>query len=122
MNVFSIAAVALFLTAAAATAGQEATAPDNSERNERDADGTTLTPMDQSSSETDLKVTQNIRREVVDDDSLSTMAQNVKIITINGVVTLRGPVESETERQQIAALAERIAGRGKVQNQLEIAR
>ena len=48
-------------------------------------------------------------------------AHNVKIITVNGVVTLRGPVKSEEERKKIAAMAEQVAGAGKVQNHLEVA-
>jgi len=48
-------------------------------------------------------------------------AQNVKIITLDGVVTLRGPVKSQEEKQRIASAAEKVAGRGKVQDYLEIA-
>jgi hyperosmotically inducible protein len=85
-------------------------------------DGSALTPMDQSGAPEDVALTQSIRKEVVADDDLSMMAHNVKIITINGVVTLRGSVRSESEKQQIAAVAERVAGTGKVQNHLEIAK
>lgn len=49
------------------------------------------------------------------------MAHNVKIITVNGVVTLRGPVKNPSEKQRIAATASQIAGAGKVHNDLEIA-
>jgi osmotically-inducible protein OsmY len=59
---------------------------------------------------------------VVEDDSLSTSAHNVKIITVDGVVTLRGPVKSERERNAIAAKAKSVAGVKQVQNKLEIAR
>lgn len=78
--------------------------------------------MDQSGAPEDVALTQSIRKEVVADEDLSTMAHNVKIITINGVVTLRGSVRSESEKQQIAAVAERVAGAGKVQNHLDIAK
>ena len=74
------------------TAPSAQTAPDNTGRNVRDRSGATLTPGDQSESEADRTLTQQIRRAVVADDSLSTNAHNIKIITINGVVTLRGPV------------------------------
>ena len=94
---------------------------DNTGRNVRDRDGDTLTSGDQSENKADLKVTQEIRKAVVADDSLSTNAQNVKIITTNGVVTLRGPVESDEEKAKIAAMAEKVVGVGKVQNQLEVA-
>jgi osmotically-inducible protein OsmY len=65
-------------------------------------------------------VTQQIRRAVVGDDSLSTMAKNVKIITTDGVVTLRGPVQSSHERAAIEAKARQFAGINQVDNQLEV--
>jgi len=96
-------------------------APDNTEKNVRDRSGATLTPGDQSSSEADLALTQKIRQAVVADDSLSTNAHNVKIITNNGIVTLRGPVNSAQEKAAIDAKAQQIAGATKVKNELEIA-
>jgi hypothetical protein len=113
---------AVFATDPATTADARDNAPDDSGRNVRDRDGDTLTPMDQSSKESDLELTRKIREEVVDDDSLSLLAHNVKIISVDGVVTLRGPVESEAERERIASLAEKTAGSGKVRNHLEVAR
>ena len=95
--------------------------PDNSGRNVRDADGTTKTAGDQSESETDRTITQNVRQAVTADDSISTNGKNVKIITVDGTVTLRGPVKSEQEKTNIAAKAQQIAGVKKVDNQLEIA-
>ena len=96
------------------------TSPDNTERNVQDRSGATLTPGDQSESKADLDLTQRIRQAVVADDSLSTNAHNVKIITSNGVVTLRGPVNSTKEKANIDAKAQQIAGATKVNNQLEI--
>jgi hyperosmotically inducible periplasmic protein len=96
------------------------TAPDNTGRNVRDRGGVTRTPGDQSESEADRTVTQQIRRAVVSDDSLSTMAKNVKIITAEGVVTLRGPVENPNEKEAIEAKARQLAGMNKVDNQLEV--
>lgn len=95
--------------------------PDNSGRNVRDADGATKTPGDQSESEADRTITQNVRQAVTADDSISTNGKNVKIITVDGTVTLRGPVKSEQEKTNIAAKAQQIAGVKKVDNQLEIA-
>jgi len=95
--------------------------PDNSGRNVRDADGTTKTSGDQSESETDRTITQNVRQAVTADDSISINGKNVKIITVDGTVTLRGPVKSEQEKTNIAAKAQQIAGVKKVDNQLEIA-
>jgi hyperosmotically inducible protein len=120
-------AVALAWSATVATAADPATtgeakesAPDNTGRNVRDR-GDTVTSGDQSESKADLATTQKIRQAVVADDSLSTTAHNVKIITADGAVTLRGPVKSDEERKKIGAMAEQVAGAGRVQNHLEVA-
>jgi len=97
------------------------TAPDNTGRNVRDRDGDTLTPGDQSSDSADVELTRRIREAVVDDKSLSTSAHNIKIITINGIVTLRGPVASAQEKKTIAATAQKLAGAKQVENKLEVA-
>lgn len=96
------------------------TAPDNTGRNVRDRSGTTLTPGDQSESQADRTLTQQIRQAVVGDDSLSTTAKNIKIITTDGVVTLRGPVNNTHEKEKIQAKAQQIAGVNRVDNQLEV--
>jgi hyperosmotically inducible protein len=95
-------------------------APDNTGRNVRDRGGDTLTPGDQSESQADRTLTQQIRKAVVADDSLSTTAKNIKIITNNGVVTLRGPVKDSDEREKIEAKAQQFAGTNKIDNQLEV--
>jgi hypothetical protein len=96
------------------------TAPaDNTDRNERDRAGTTLTPGDQGGSEADRTVTQQIRQGVVDDDALSMTSKNVKIVTVDGVVTLRGPVKTAAEKATIASIAQKVAGVKRVDNQLE---
>ena len=95
--------------------------PDNSGRNVRDRDDQNKTTGDQSENEADRTITQNIRRAVTADDSLSTNAKNVKIITNNGTVTLRGPVKSEKEKAEIEAKAKQVAGVKGVDNQLEVA-
>src|SRR5262245_35301746 len=79
--------------------------PDNTGRNERDQSSATLTPEDQSSKPADVELTRRIREAVVADQSLSTNAHNIKIITLNGRVTLRGPVASDQERAKIVATA-----------------
>jgi osmotically-inducible protein OsmY len=108
---------------AASTASPPAQmAPDNTGRNVRDRGGATLTAGDQSESKADRTLTQKIRKAVMADKSLSTTAKNVKIITINGVVTLRGPVKSPQEKGSIETKAQRLAGMTKVDNQLEIIR
>jgi len=93
---------------------------DNTGKNVADKDDKTLTPTDQSDDEVDRKITQSIRSNLVKSDSLSTYAKNIKIVTINGVVTLRGPVDSAQEKTDIAALAKKIDGVHDVHNELEV--
>jgi hyperosmotically inducible periplasmic protein len=123
------AAVMMTWTASISSAGDPATTAaeaqhpaDNTGRNTRDSDGTTLTADKQSNSKSDVEITRQIRRAIVKDDSLSTSAHNVKIITNGGVVTLRGPVASVNEKTMVAKMAEKIDGVGKVDNQLEVAK
>ena len=94
---------------------------DNSGKNVRDRSDERVTAGDQSNDKADVQITQAIRQAVVDDKSLSTNAHNVKIITINGIVTLRGPVDSPAEKARIAAKAQQVAGVARVDNQLETA-
>ena len=93
---------------------------DNTGKNERDRGGATVTPGDQGGSEADREVTQQIRKAVVANDQLSMTAKNVKIITNEGVVTLRGPVVNTQEKTKIAAIAKGVHGVKRVDNQLEI--
>ena len=102
------------------TADDKKAEPDNTETNERDRSGQTLTSGDQSNSPADLKTTQAIRRAVMKDDGLSMTAKNIKIITANGQVTLRGPVNTAEEKAKIDQLAKSAAGGTKIENQLEV--
>jgi osmotically-inducible protein OsmY len=79
-----------------------------------------VTPGDQGGGEADRKITQQIRQKVMGDKSLSFNAKNVKIMTVNGHVTLRGPVSSENERTAIVAAAKAVAGDGNVDDQIEV--
>jgi hyperosmotically inducible periplasmic protein len=94
--------------------------PDNTKVNKRDNSAAALTPMDQNNNQRDLDITQKIRQSVMADGSLSFTAKNVKIITQNGKVTLRGPVNTQEERSAIEAAARKVAGSGQVDNQLEV--
>ncbi len=96
-------------------------AADNTAVNQRDRQQQTLTPIDQSNKPADLEMTRDIRRALVRDDHLSTVARNVKIITIDGAVTLRGPVKTEQEKADIAAKAAQLAGDSNVHDELEVA-
>ena len=100
---------------------QSAVEPDNSGRNASDRNDQNKTAGDQAENEADRTISQNIRQAITADDSFSTNAKNVKIITNEGTVTLRGPVKSEKEKTEIEAKAKQVAGVKKVDNQLEIA-
>lgn len=92
---------------------------ENTERNVRDKDDKTLTPEDQKATRGDLKITKAIRKAIVNQKSLSVNAHNAKIITRNGVVTLRGPVENTAEKTELQSIAEKVKGVTQVDNQLE---
>ena len=92
---------------------------DNTGKNTRDRDDQTQTPTDQSNSPADIKITADIRKLVVGDDSLSMTAKNVKIITVDGVVTLRGPVDTQKEKATIESHAKH-GGAKKITNELEV--
>jgi hyperosmotically inducible periplasmic protein len=101
-------------------AGQQ-TAPDNTKVNERDRSQDAPTADQQKDNRSDQDITQHIRQSIMKDKSLSTYAHNVKIITQNGEVTLKGPVRTEQEKESIESKAVSIAGTGHVTDQLEIA-
>ena len=94
------------------------TAPDNTKKNKDqnspNADQQKMTPGDRA-------ITQKIRKAIHEDTSLSTYAHNIKIVAQDGKVTLRGPVRSEDEKNNLQAKAATVAGQENVTNQLEIA-
>jgi hyperosmotically inducible periplasmic protein len=92
-------------------------APDNTAKNAEVAP----TAQDQRNEKSDVELTAQIRRAVVGDKNLSVSAHNVKIITVSGVVTLKGPVKSAAERSSVAEKAKQIAGPANVKNELDIA-
>jgi osmotically-inducible protein OsmY len=86
----------------------------------RDRNDAVVDPMDQGGNESDRTITQHIRKTIVDNDNLSTNAHNVKIITRDGVVTLRGPVKNPDEKLTIASVASKAPGVKRVDNQIEV--
>jgi sporulation protein YlmC with PRC-barrel domain len=100
-------------------ADETGAAADNTRRNVRDR-GATLTPIHQGNNETDIDITARIRKQIIDRDGLSTLARNIKVITVDRQVTLRGPVASEAEKEAIGKIAAEVAGAEKVDNQLEV--
>jgi hyperosmotically inducible periplasmic protein len=93
---------------------------DNTKRNSTEENKNTDTAEKQSNSKDDLALTQKIRQEVVKDGSLSMNAKNIKIVARDGKVMLRGPVDSQREKDTIGSKAGEIAGKDKVENQLEV--
>lgn len=109
------------LSAGAAQAADKTVPANNSAINERDRSSQTLTPGDQSQSKGDLELAAKIRRAVVDHEGLSTDGQNIKIVTINNAVTLRGPVQDNAERVAIEKTVRAAAGdTATIDNQLEL--
>jgi osmotically-inducible protein OsmY len=107
-------------TLAIAQDSSQAPAPDNTKTNDRDRNPGQATADQQKENRPDRDITQDIRRSIMQDKSLSTYAHNVKIISQNGMVTLKGPVQSEEEKSAIEAKAAEIAGKDKVTSQLEV--
>jgi hyperosmotically inducible periplasmic protein len=100
---------------------QNAPAPaDNTKVNQRDQNANEPTADQQKDNRSDRDITQQIRKAIVKDKSLSTYAHNVKVITQNGQVTLKGPVRSDDEKRAIEAKAAEIAGPNKVTNDLDV--
>lgn len=96
-------------------------APDNTARNKGDAAPEARTPIDQSEAPGDIKITAEIRRAIMDAEGMSINAQNCKIITQKtGLVTLRGVVNSQAEKDSIEAIAKGVDGVVSVTNQLEV--
>ena len=94
---------------------------DNTKVNQRDRDKSEPTADQQKDNATDRQLAQQIRKVIVKDKSLSTYGHNIKVIAQNGVVTLKGPVKSEDEKQAIETKAAQIAGADKVTSEIQVA-
>lgn len=94
--------------------------PDNTKMNQRDRNPNEPTADQQKMNPGDRATTKQIRQSIEKDKSISTYGHNVKVITQNGMVTLKGPVRSEEEKKAIEAKAAEVAGAGKVTNDLEV--
>ena len=101
-------------------AADEKTDADNTALNQRDRSGETATSGDQANSSGDLKITQAIRQALVKDGELSSTAKNIKVITANGQVTLRGPVNNAQEKAKVDQIARSAAGGAQIVDQLDV--
>jgi hyperosmotically inducible protein len=111
---------AIFCSLAMVAAAQDSPKPDNTKVNKGDAKPGAVTADQQKINANDQALTKSIRRSIVADKSLSTYAHNVKIITQNGAVTLKGPVKSDSEKRTVVAKAVAVAGADKVSDQLSV--
>jgi hyperosmotically inducible protein len=113
------AAVSASLLSAPVLASQDPQTPADNTRQNKDQSAPTADQ--QKMNPADRAITQKIRKAIHDDTSLSTYAHNIKIITQDGKVTLRGPVRSEDERANLEAKATGVVGQDNVTDQLQIA-
>jgi len=93
---------------------------DNTKVNQRDQQTGAPTADQQNNNRSDRDITQQIRKAIMSDKSLSTYAHNVKIITQSGQVTLKGPVRSDDEKRTVEAKAAEVAGENKVTSELAV--
>ncbi len=108
------------LTQAQEPNNQAPPASDNTKTNQRDRSANEPTADQQRDTRSDRDITQQIRRSIMNDKSLSTYAHNVKVITQQGQVTLKGPVQSEDEKKSIEAKAAEVVGENKVSSELNV--
>ncbi len=94
--------------------------PDNTKMNQRDRNSSEATADQQKMNTSDREITKQIRQAIEKDKSISTYGHNVKVITQNGMVTLKGPVRSEDEKKAIEAKATEVAGPDKVTNEMDV--
>jgi len=93
---------------------------DNSKMNKQEQMNGSQDADQQGENAADLQITKDIRTAVMKNKSLSMYAHNVKIITRDGMVTLKGPVRTEKEKKFIGRAAAKVAGKSKVTNELEV--
>ena len=111
----------LGLSVSAQSTKQQTAPPDNTKVNKRDQDQSRPTAGQQKENRPDREITRLIRRSITQDKDLSTYAKNIKIITQNGDVTLRGPVRSQEEKRTIETKANEVAGASHVKSEIELA-
>ena len=104
-----------------ATQDPQQPAADNTKNNKGDQSRARRRPIKQKMNPADRDLTKKIRAALHDDTSLSTYAHNIKIISQDGKVTLKGPVRSDDEKSAVEAKATEVAGQGNVTNQLTVA-
>jgi hyperosmotically inducible protein len=120
LTLISTACSAILATSLSTWAQSTPIAPDNTGVNARDRNAAAVTADQQSNSKGDIELTRRIRRSLEKDPSLSVIAHNIKIISADGNVTLKGPVNTEREKASIGAKDQKVAGADKVANEIEV--
>jgi len=124
MKVTLLAAASLVFSAAATFAAPsrpQQSAPDNTKMNKGDAQSGATTADQQKMNPADRDITRKIRASIMSDKSLSTYAHNVKIVTQDGKVTLKGPVRTDSEKATIESKAAAVAGESNVTSEIAVA-
>jgi len=121
LNLAGMLALPALLIGAHVFAQTSTVAPDNTKSNKVDSSDRSVTADQQKNDATDMDLAKRIRQRVMADKTLSTYGHNVKIIAVNGTVTLNGVVDSATEKAQIGQMATSIAGKGHVIDDMKLA-
>ena len=108
------------LSLSAQSPKQQTTPADNTKVNKADRNQGKATADQQKENASDREITQKIRHAIVSDKALSTYARNIKVITQNGDVTLRGPVRSEEDKRAVEAKASEVVGAAHVKNEIQV--
>ena len=116
----SLVLASISIISLTAVAADEKVNADNTAKNQGDRSGETNTSGDQSNSSADLKTTLAIRQALMKDGELSTTAKNIEVITANGQVTLRGPVNNAQEKAKIDQIARSTTGGVQIVDQLDV--
>ena len=119
---FAMLLLGTWSVASAQEQSEQPTTPqaDNTKMNQRDRSANEATADQQKANPSDREISRQIRKSIQEDKSLSTYGHNVKVITQNGMVTLKGPVRSEEEKKAVEAKAVEVAGADKVTNEIDV--
>ena len=105
---------------AQSTSDNPQTRGDNTKVNQRDQNAAEPTADQQKDNRSDRELTKQIRKSLVNDESLSTYAHNIKVIAQDGKVTLKGPVRSENEKAAVLSKATQVAGKSNINDEITV--
>jgi len=106
---------------ASMSSSSDGVAADNTKSNKQDPSNRVATADKQKNDATDIELVKRIRQSVMADKDLSTYGHNVKIVAVDGTVTLNGVVRSADEKAQIGKKAAAIVGEGHVVDEMKVA-